>query len=120
MFGPRSNIVLKKFSLLIIFICTMIIAATGIARADGNLTPYEKAIGDGVADSLCSYLDVAGVNGESMDVTVSIFLDKVPLLRSDPSNIADVVNYVVFNYCPQHWPALVAFGDGFRSGGTYA
>ncbi len=35
------------------------------------------------------------------------------------TDAVDIINYVVSSYCPQHWPALVAFGEGFRSG-SYA
>ena len=30
-------------------------------------------------------------------------------------DVADVINYTVANYCPQHWKELVSFGDAFRN-----
>lgn len=118
MFGPRSNTIIKKFSLLVIVVCTTIITATGVARADGNLTSQERFFGDEIAGTFCDYVDSAGVTNASMSEAMRIIYTNTPA-NMDMSDAVDIINYVVSSYCPQHWPALVAFGEGFRSG-SYA
>lgn len=118
MFGPRSNTVLKKFSLLVIIVCAAIITATGVARADGYLTDQEEFIGNEIADVFCDYINTAGVTDNSTSEAMRIIYTNTPP-SMDMSDAVDIINYVVSSYCPQHWPALVAFGEGFRSG-SYA
>ena len=81
------------------------------AKADGSLTPQEEAFGDQVSTALCDYLDSAGVGRDSMYTAMKI------IYRNTPDNIdltdsVDIINYAVYNYCPQHWAELVAFGEG--------
>ena len=111
---PMINATIKKISMLIILICAAIIASTAVARADGILTAQEKRFGDYVSDVLCDYIDAVGVNNDSMTEALEIIYVNTPI-HMDMTDSADIINYVVSNYCPRHWPALVAFGEGARS-----
>ena len=114
MFGPRSNSILKRFALLVIVVCATIITATGVARADGYLTNQEKFVGDEISGVFCDYIDSAGVTDISMPEAMRIIYTNTPP-SMDMSDAVDIINYVVSSYRPQHWPALVAFGEGVRS-----
>lgn len=111
---PMINSTIKKISMLVILICAAIIASTAVARADGILTAEEQRFGDYVSDSLCDYIDATGVNGSSMSEALEIIYVNTPT-NMDMTDAADIINYVVSNYCPRHWPALAAFGEGVRS-----
>jgi hypothetical protein len=119
--SPRINETIKRFSILLILFCSVIIASvivSGAARADGYLSPQEESFGDGVSGPLCDYLDTVGVNDESMTTSMKILYRHTPA-NMDMSDAVDIINYVVQNHCPHHWDSLVAFGEGFRSG-SYA
>ena len=83
------------------------------ANADGVLSRPEQAYADnGAAVAVCRILNEEGVTYRSL-----ANLTKAVATVGDISldNAVDVVNYSVLEYCPVHWPALVAFGDGARS-----
>lgn len=84
----------------------------GIARADGYLTPGEEAVGDAISSDLCSYIDNNGVTRSSLTVMFRAIYP-MPEIASG-GDVADVINYVVDNYCPEHWRELVAFGSAAR------
>lgn len=110
---PRINNTIKRVSLIVILLAAAVIASTAIARADGYLSPQEEYFADAISDDLCGYLDVAGVNEKSLTTIVYIIVDAAPYF--DGGDAADIVNYVVDGYCPWHWDALVAFGEGYRA-----
>lgn len=115
---PQVNLFIKRISLLIIMISAAVIAATGIARADGTLTAGEERFGDEIAVPLCDYIDTAGVTEQSMMTSMKIIYRHTPGYM-DMSDAVDIINYVVENYCPSHWNDLVAFGNRYR-GASYA
>lgn len=118
---PRINQTIKRISMLIILISAAVIGGvivSGNAHADGYLSPQEERFGDAVAGPLCDYLDTAGVSDMSMTTSMKIIYRHTPA-NMDMSDAVDIINYVVDVYCPRHWDALVAFGDGYRSG-SYA
>lgn len=84
------------------------------SKADGYLTPQEEGFGDGVASTLCNYLDSAGVNRNSLYSAMQIIYENTPA-SMDLTDSVDIINYAVYNYCPGHWNELVAFGEGARS-----
>lgn len=110
---PKFNLTIKRISMLIILFSAALIAATGIARADGNLTLQEQHFGDSIAGSLCSYIDSAGVTTSSMTRAMQIIYDNTGS-QVDMSDTVDIINYVVSTYCPDHWRELVTFGDAYR------
>lgn len=118
---PRINQTIKRISMLIILFSMAVIASvivSGKAHADGYLSQQEARFGDEVAVSLCDYLDSAGVSDASLTTSMKILYRYTPA-NMDMSDAVDIINYVVQTYCPRHWNALVAFGEGFRSG-SYA
>lgn len=116
---PRINHQIKIVSILIIFLSAISIASAAIVRADGYLTAQEQRYGDAVSGPLCEFIDNVGINGESMTEAVRIIYVNTPS-NMDVTDAVDIINYVVDQYCPRHWPALAAFGDGFRNGQGYA
>lgn len=110
---PQTNTTIKRFALLVIFGAMVACSGTAIARADGVLTDQEKRFGDGISTALCDYLDTAGVNNTSMTKSIEIIYTHTPSYM-DMTDAADIINYVVYNYCPSHWSELVAFGEGAR------
>lgn len=103
---------------VIALLLLMVIGAFGgaaVARADGDLSAYEKYIGDEVHVSLCRLLDIGGTNDETLATIITILHDKGELAWDDTP---DVVNYVVQEYCPRHWDDLVAVGNRYRAGMT--
>lgn len=111
---PMKNTTIKRIAMLIILGALGMAGATAIARADGYLTPGEEAVGDSVSTGLCQHIAANGVTTNSM----SIVFDAIyPLPQiANGGDVADVINYVVSTYCPEHWRELVSFGDGFRNG----
>lgn len=83
------------------------------AQADGYLSPDEEQFADGTWAATCRYLSDAGVNNASMTVLVGNMMEYAPI--STGGDAADIINYTVSTYCPRHWPALVAFGEGYRA-----
>ena len=52
--------------------------------------------------------------------SVSMMAAMTVLYRNTPQDMdmtdaVDIINYSVYNYCPEYWPQLVAFGEGARS-----
>lgn len=92
----------------------LVFGAAGIAHADGYLTPGEQAVGDAIANDLCEYIDVSGVTTASMSRVFDIIYPMREI--ADGGDVADVVNYSVSTYCPDHWSELVSFGDAMRNG----
>ena len=48
-----------------------------------------------------------------MTVLVENMMEYAPI--STGGDAADIINYTVSTYCPEHWSALVAFGEGYRA-----
>lgn len=111
---PMINHQIKLISLLLIVLSAVAIAISAVARADGALTSQEQYFGDQISKPLCEYIDTAGVNNVSMNVAISIIYRHTPT-NMDASDAVDIINYVVFTYCPDHWGELVAFGDRYRN-----
>lgn len=87
--------------------------SAGFAHADGTLSAGEEIVGDQMSGAICEFIDDQGVNTSSlMDVFTVVYQQRE--VRT-PGDAADVVNYVVYNYCPRHWKEIVAFGEGARS-----
>lgn len=115
--SPRINQKIKRISMLIIFFSAAIIAGlivAGKASADGYLSPQEERFGDAIAGSVCRFIDNVGVNEDSMANAMQIIYNNTPP-SMDMSDAVDIINHAVYNYCPQHWDSLVAFGEGARS-----
>lgn len=93
-----------------------VLLASGVARADGTLTPQEEVVGDRIGATLCEYLDNNGVNRDSLYGAMQVIYRNTPT-NMDLTDSVDIINYAVYTYCPGHWPELVAFGEGARSGG---
>ena len=110
---PQNNRTIKRVSILIILGAAIAASSTAIARADGNLTAQEQQFGDDIAQSLCDYIDVAGVTTASMSKSMKIIYQHTPA-SMDMSDAVDIINYVVSTYCPSHWAELVTFGDAVR------
>lgn len=89
------------------------IAFAPVAGADGYLSPAEEEFADGTWAATCTYLTDAGVNSASMTVLVENMMEYAPI--STGGDAADIINYTVSTYCPEHWSALVAFGEGYRA-----
>lgn len=100
--------------IVLLMIAGVLLAAP--SKADGYLSPQEEAFGNEVAPSLCEYLDRGGVNRETMYSAVKIIYENTPSYM-DMTDAADIINYSVYNFCPGHWNALVAFGEGVRTYG---
>ncbi len=115
---PQANKNIKRVSIAVIFFSASLFGGAAVARADGILTPAEERFGDEIADSLCQYIDNAGVNVASMTEAMTIIYDNTPA-HMGMDDAVDIINYAVQNYCPSNWDELVAFGEGFR-GGSYA
>lgn len=111
---PRKNQQIKRFALLIIFGALVAAGSTAIARADGYLTPGEEQLGDAIGPSLCEYIEANGVTTQSMYRVFDIIYPSREI--ADVSDVADVINYSVYNYCPEFWRELTAYGNGVRSG----
>lgn len=112
--SPRFNFFIKRIAFVIAMVSVAMVGIAAVARADGNITPQEQAFGDAVAGSLCNYLDQRGITEDSMYDLVKIIYEDTPSYM-DAGDAADIVNYTVYTYCPNHWPALVAFGEGYRA-----
>jgi hypothetical protein len=111
---PTINRTIKRTAGAIFLATTVAVSVAAVARADGILTAEEKRFGDTVAGALCDYLDQLGVNEDSMYNSVKIIYQHTPNYM-DTTDAADIINYAVYNYCPNHWSELVAFGAGARS-----
>jgi hypothetical protein len=103
----------------IIAVLSSLLAATfvgaGVAHADGTLSPGEEALGDSISGGVCEFLDYEGVTTASMtDLFVVVYQQRAVRTLEDA---ADVINYVVYTHCDDHWGELVAFGEGVRAGG---
>ena len=83
------------------------------ASADGTLTASERQFADQTEAATCRYLDQVGVTQDSMTELVTDVYAYGPVTNG--GDAADIINYTVYTYCPSHWSALVAFGEGFRS-----
>lgn len=103
-----------KKSLTLALTTTAALLFSAPATADGYLSPQEEAFGDGIAVELCKMIDRIGVNNVSMSEAIEIIYVNTPA-SMDMSDAVDIINYSVANYCPEHWAALVAFGEGARS-----
>lgn len=84
------------------------------SRADGIITADEEMVGDSVASTLCEYLDNNGVNRASLTAAMTVLYRNTPQ-DMDMTDAVDIINYAVYNYCPDHWDELVSFGEGARS-----
>jgi hypothetical protein len=116
--SPRINTTIKRFSLLVIMLSTAIIASLIVSgKAYADLSPGEQRFGDAVAAPLCEFLDSSGINEASLTKAVEIIYRNTPA-NVDVSDSVDIINYAVYNYCPNHWDNLVAFGEGARSQGA--
>lgn len=82
------------------------------AHADNVLTTTEQQFADGTWQATCRYLDATGVNRASMTELIKVMYPHAP---GDLGDTVDIINYTVSTYCPRHWPALVAFGEGARA-----
>ena len=114
---PRINQTIKRISMLIILISAAVIGGviiSGKAHADGYLSPQEEYFGDLIAETLCDYIDGAGVTESSMEDALRVIYRNTPAYM-DVGDAADIINYTVYNYCPRHWSKLQAFGAGARS-----
>jgi hypothetical protein len=100
-------------ALIVVFMVAGVLLASP-SKADGNLSSQEQAFGNEVASSLCGYLDEGGVNRETMYNAVKIIYENTPSYV-DVTDAVDIINYSVYNFCPVHWNALVAFGEGART-----
>ena len=100
-------------ALIVVFMVAGVLLASP-SKADGNLTAQEQAFGNEVAPSLCGYLDEGGVNRETMYNAVKIIYENTPSYVN-VTDAVDIVNYSVYNFCPVHWNALVAFGEGAKT-----
>ena len=112
---PRINESIKRTSILIILASVVIVASfivAGRASADGYMTPGEENVANAISGDLCAYLNRNGVSTSSLSTVFDAIYPKPEI--SDYSDVADVVNYVVYNYCPEFWPQLVAYGEGAR------
>lgn len=96
-------------------VAALLFAAPGVASADGYITPGEESLGDVMAESFCEYLDKNGVTMRSMTNAFDIIYRQPEV--ADGGDVADVINYIVYVYCPSHWDELVSFGEGFRGAG---
>lgn len=97
----------------IVLAAGLLAGSAGIAQADGTLSAGEELVGDQMSDAVCEFIDEQGVNTSSMmDLFTVIYQQRE--VRT-PGDAADVINYVVYVYCPSHWKELVAFGEGARS-----
>lgn len=84
----------------------------GISKADGYLTPGEQSLADAVASGICNYIDNNGVTISSMTSIFDVIYPQPEIANG--GDVADVVNYSVKNYCPEHWRELVSFGSAAR------
>jgi hypothetical protein len=110
---PRINQTIQRISILVILVSIAIIASSaGRANADGYMTPGEESLAVEVSGDLCAYLDKNGVNTSSLGTVFGAIYPRPEI--SDYGDVADVVNYTVYNYCPEFWPQLVAYGEGAR------
>jgi hypothetical protein len=117
--SPRINTTIKRFSILVIMISATIIASlivSGKAYADGYLSPSEESFGDSISGPLCKYIDRSGINEGSMTEAMRIIYTHTPA-HMDVGDAVDIINYVVYTYCEEHWNSLVAFGDSYRGAG---
>ena len=86
--------------------------AAATASADGYLTPGEESLGDAISGSMCEYIENNGVTMRSMTNLFDIVYRQPEV--ADGGDVADVINYAVYTYCPDHWDELVSFGEGVR------
>lgn len=99
--------------IIIAALAALALATSAPAHADGYLTPGEEDLGDALSTSACSYIDTNGVTTRTMTTMFNaIYPERVIASGGD---VADVINYIVANYCPQHWKELVSFGDALRN-----
>jgi hypothetical protein len=112
---PRINESIRRTSILVILVSIVIIASSvlaGKASADGYMTPGEESLASEMSGDLCAYLDRNGVNTSSLGTVFEAIYPRPEI--SDYGDVADVVNYAVYNFCPKFWPQLVAYGEGAR------
>lgn len=98
--------------IILLMIAGVLLAAP--SKADGYISPLEATVGDAVADSLCGYITRAGVTSSTMSTAMQIIYANTPA-SVDMTDAVDIINYSVYNYCPQFWDDLVAFGEGART-----
>lgn len=94
------------------FIAVGMLAGAGIAHADGYLTPGEQSLGDAMGDGICNYIDTNGVTTSSLTAMFNVIYPQPEIANG--GDVADVINYAVDNYCPEHWRELVSFGSAAR------
>jgi hypothetical protein len=113
---PRINQTIRRISGISILASSLILtglAIAGRASADGYVTPGEENVANAISGDLCAYLNRNGVNTSSLGTVFAAIYPKPEI--SDYGDVADVVNYAVYNYCPEFWPQLVAYGEGARA-----
>ena len=104
--------VLLGVIIVLLMVAGVLLAAP--SKADGYLSPMEEQVGDVVAGSVCSYIDNVGVTAATLSKAMEIIYINTPSYM-DMSDAVDIINYSVYNYCPEHWDKLVAFGEGVRA-----
>lgn len=82
------------------------------AAADPGLTSYEQTFADHTWPTTCGFFDKNGVTLNSTAFIMSSLNNPggIPM-----SHTPYVLNYTVHEYCPRHWPALVAIGEWARN-----
>jgi hypothetical protein len=89
------------------------VIVSGRAWADNYLTPGEEQLGDSLSTTMCRYFDNNGITRSSLTTAFDAIYPS-PVIANG-GDVADVINYTVYNYCPRHWDSLVSFGEGARS-----
>jgi hypothetical protein len=104
---------MKKLLSGILVAAGLLAGSAGVAHADGTLSSGEELVGDQMSGAICEFIDDQGVNTSSMmDLFTVVYQQRAV---HTPDDAADVINYVVYVYCHDHWKELVAFGEGARS-----
>lgn len=98
--------------IVLLMVAGVLLAAP--SKADGYLSPQEERFGDEVAGSVCNFIDNVGVTAYTLSEAMKIIYINTPSYM-DMSDAVDIINYSVYNYCPEHWDKLVAFGEGVRA-----
>lgn len=81
------------------------------AAADGYLSAAEaRYVADYGPTAICPVVDSFPTTSGVLGVIGGIASDGFT-----PSNAVDIINAAVWEYCPQHWPLLVAIGDNART-----
>lgn len=104
---------MKKIIVSVLAAAGLLLAgAAGTAHADGYLTPGEQDLGDAIGPGLCDYIDSNGVTTTSLTRLFDIIYPQRVIANG--GDVADVINYSVQSYCPEHWRELVSFGSAYR------